>query len=417
MTDRARGPAFDARSILAKDSRDTTRLVNRRRLIRAVMVVPDSQAGLVRRTHLSPATVSTAVNELLEEGVLIAESGNGERGKRLRLGPIRGVAVGVEVNHSNVLVAARSVASPEVEYASIEFSPDQAGNVWARHAVQLVEEAVTRTGLTKDDIVSIGVGFPASIDPRTSKFTQVPSSQGWHLTKDPREQFMQNFPTAQVIVDNEANFAAYGEIVHGAGRSDHETMLFVKAATEIGAGLIIGGVVYRGRHGIAGEIGHLAMVPLEGIMCRCGNRGCLETLIGGNRLLKEVRLGYSPYRIDPPTTLESMIERAKGGDPVCRRVLLDAARVLGLALAKVCNVVNPELVVLGGEWGLAADLLLTTVRDAMQLHALRGMFAPEPAPVQVVGSELGRQAGIRGALSFALQIDEVYPEQPRTSTR
>jgi predicted NBD/HSP70 family sugar kinase len=384
--------------------------INRRRLIRAVMVAPGSQASLARRTHLSQATVSTAVNELLQEGVLISDAGEGERGKRLRLGPVRGVAVGVEVNHNSLTVAARPVGSSEIEYAGIDFGADQAGDLWVKHGVRLINEAVAQTGLTKEYIVSIGVGIPAAIDPRTSKITQVSSSLGWDLTGDPREQFKIQFPTVPVIIDNEANLAAYGEYIHGAGQNGHETMLFVKASTGIGAGLIIGGLIYRGRHGIAGEIGHLIMDP-HGTVCRCGNRGCLETQIGGIRLLEQVRQAYTGYRIDFPATLESMIERAKGGDPVCRRVLHDAARVMGLALAKVCNVVNPEIVVLGGELGMASDLLLTTIRDAMRLHALRGMFDPDFAPVQVVGSELGRQGGARGALSFALHVDQpIRPE-------
>jgi predicted NBD/HSP70 family sugar kinase len=408
MTDRAHGTPFDARSLLSAARSDSVKDGNRRKIIRAVMVEPDTQVNIHKRTHLSQATVSAVVTQLEREGVFVVDSGEGDRGKRIRLGPVRGVAIGVEVNHSSLTVAARSVNSSDIEYATVDFGADQAGNLWARHAVQLIQETVRRTGLSQDHIVSIGLGIPATIDPRTSKITQVSSSLGWHLTGDPREQFQTYFPRVPIIVDNESNLAAYGEYIHGAGHSGHETMLFIKASIGIGAGLIVGGIVYRGRHGIAGEIGHLTM-DRNGTACRCGNRGCLETLIGGIRLREQVRDAYAGYRIDIPETLDSMIERAKSGDPVCRRVLLDAARVMGVALAKVCNLINPEMVVLGGELGMAADLLLTTIEDSMRLYALRGMFDPAFAPVRLVGSELGRQAGARGALSFALQLDQTLP--------
>lgn len=372
------------------------------------MIEPATQVTIARRTHLSQATVSAAVNELVQEGVFAADSDEGERGKRVRLGPVRGVAVGVEINHANLTVATRPVASADIHYATVDFGADQAANLWVRQTVRLIHETVSRTGMGPEHIVSIGIGIPAAIDPRTSKITQVSSSLGWEMVGDPREQFEAHFPNVPIIVDNEANMAAYGEYVHGAGQGGSETMLFVKASEGIGAGLIVGGLIYRGRHGVAGEMGHLTMDP-HGTVCRCGNRGCLETKIGGITLLEEVRQAYRGFRIDYPASLESMIERAKSGDPVCRRVLTDAARHMGLALARVCNLMNPEVIVIGGELGLAADLLLPTVEYSMQLHALRGMFNPDVAPTRILGSELGRQAGARGALSFAVQVDRTVP--------
>jgi predicted NBD/HSP70 family sugar kinase len=180
-------------------------------------------------------------------------------------------------------------------------------------------------------------------------------------------------------------------------------MLFVKASVGLGAGFIIGGLIYRGRHGYGGEIGHLTMDP-DGIPCRCGNRGCLETLVGGARLLEQVRQAYAGYRADLPTSVEGMIERAKRGDAVCRRVLQDAARTIGLALARVCNLMNPELIVLGGELGRAPELLLEPMMDGLRLYALRGMVDSKD-PVKIVGSDLGLAAGARGALGFALMTD------------
>ncbi|PPK71391.1 ROK family transcriptional regulator [Actinokineospora auranticolor] len=396
------GTVPSARALLWTPS-DSVRDANRRKIIRAVMAGPGTQVSIARQADLSQATVSTVITELQGEGIVRVDNTEGERGKRVRLGAVRGVAVGVEVNHNGLTVAARRVDTSTVEHESVDFGSDQGGAMWVREAARLIRELAAQTGLDEEHIVSIGIGLPAAVDPRSGAIAQVAASLSWDLSGNPQSRFQDHFPNVPVIVDNEANLAAYGEQVYGAGRG-RETMLFVKASTGIGSGLIIGRRIYRGRHGLAGEVGHLTMDP-QGIVCRCGNRGCLETVVGGTRLLDQVRQAYAGYRMDLPTSLESMIERAKSGDVVCRRILQDAARTIGVALARVCNVVNPEIVVLGGELGRAADFLVDPLQSSIRLYALRGMFDSGVEPMVVAGSELGLLAGARGALAFALQID------------
>lgn len=399
----SRGVAtVDARSLLWTPS-ESVKDVNRRRIIRTVMADPGiTQVSLAKFTGLSQATVSAVVTELQQEGVFRVHSEEGERGKRVRLGSVRGVAIGVEVNHNGLAVAARRVDTSSVEYESVPFHADQGSSTWVRESATLIRDLVSQTGLDTEHIVSIGVGIPAAVDPRTAAVTQVAASLDWDISGSVPERFRDHFSDVPIIVDNEANFAAFGEYMYGAGRA-RETMLFVKSSVGIGAGLIIGGLIYRGRHGYGGEIGHLTMDP-DGIPCRCGNRGCLETLVGGARLVDQVRQAYAGYRADLPTTLEGVIERAKSGDVVCRRVLQDAARTIGLALARVCNLMNPELIVLGGELGRAAELLIEPAMEGLSRYALRGMFTSSD-PLKIVGSELGLPAGARGALAFALRVD------------
>lgn len=393
---------YDARTLLWTPS-DSLREANRRKIIRAVMVEPATQVRIARLTGLSQATVSGLVNDLVAEKILRPDSsGEGERGKKLRVGAVRGVAVGIEVNHNGLTVAARRVDTSSIEYETTDFGADQGGNIWVREASRLIRELAGQTGLDADHIVSIGVGIPAAIDPRTALVTQVAASLDWDLTGDPRLRFSDHFPHVPVIVDNEANLAAYGEHLYGAGRGT-ETMFFVKASTGLGAGMITNGLIYRGRHGLSCEIGHLTMDE-QGTVCRCGSRGCLETIVGGARLVEQVRQAYAGYRMDLPTSLEGMIERAKAGDLVCRRVLQDASRNIGVALARVANLVNPDIMVLGGELGRAADLLVEPAMQEMRLYSLRGMYE-HPVPTRLVGSELGLLAGARGALAFALKAD------------
>ena len=291
------------------------------------MVEPSTQVNIARRTDLSQATVSGLVNDLLQEHVLRPDSsGESERGKKLRVGAVRGIAAGVEVSHNGLTVAVRRVDTSSVEYETADFGTDQGGQAWVRENARLIRELSEKVGLDGDHLVPIGLGIPAAIDPRTGNVSQVTASLDWDLTGNPGHKFRDHFPHVPVMVDNDANLAAYGEYRFGAGR-DVESMFYMKASAGLGAGLVINGAIYRGRHGLSCEIGHLTMEPF-GIVCRCGNRGCLETIVGGARLVEQVRQAYAGYRMDLPTGLEGMLERAKAGDQVCKRILQDASRTM-----------------------------------------------------------------------------------------
>ncbi|SER07824.1 ROK family transcriptional regulator [Lentzea albida] len=393
-----------ARELIWGRTPDTLRALNRRRVLRAIMVAPATQVHLADFTRLSQATVSGIVQELQRDNVVAVDGTDNERGKKIGLTNVRGVAIGVEVSYDTVTVAARRVDGPRVEVDRSGRGAEHGSQAWMRECVQLIRDVVRRTGLDETDIVAIGLGIPAAVDPRTSTISQVAWALDWERGADPGARLQEHFPGVPVIMDNEANYAAYGEHLYGGGRGT-ETMLFVKSSTSVSAGLVIGGLIYRGRHGLASEIGHLVMDP-NGVVCQCGNRGCLETAVGGARLVEQVRRAYVGYRVDLPTSLANIVERAKTGDLLCRRVLQDAGRGIGIALARTCNLLNPEKVFIGGELGRAADLVIEPAVQSMRLHSLGGMFN-YVAPMTVETSELGLQAGALGALAYALTVDHV----------
>jgi predicted NBD/HSP70 family sugar kinase len=189
-----------------------------------------------------------------------------------------------------------------------------------------------------------------------------------------------------VYVDNDANLGALAEWVLGAGRGA-EDLAYLMLSSGIGAGLILGGRLYRGANGTAGEIGHV-LVDDQGPLCRCGNRGCLETYAGAHALIE--LLGRAHGALD----VQAMVELASAGDPACQRVVADAGRTVGVAMAALCNQFNPERVVVGGELAGTGDLLLEPLRDAVRRYAL-----PAAAEaVTIVAGELGDRAEMLGAL-------------------
>jgi predicted NBD/HSP70 family sugar kinase len=196
-----------------------------------------------------------------------------------------------------------------------------------------------------------------------------------------------------VEIENDANCGALAELTWGAGR-DCTNFAYIKAATGIGAGLVVDGRLLRGASGTAGEIGHTTLDE-SGPLCYCGNRGCLETVASAQAILQLVGNGH------PETlTLGRVIELAGQGDVRCRRAISDAGREIGVAVAGLCNLINPERVIVGGLLSRAGDLLLQPIRDSIRRHAV--LAAAER--VDVVPAVFVERAELLGSLALALRV-------------
>jgi glucokinase len=208
-----------------------------------------------------------------------------------------------------------------------------------------------------------------------------------------------------IIIDNDANVAAYGEWRCGAAR-DSKNAFFITMGTGIGSGLILGGQLQRGSRGFAGEFGHFK-VELDGLECACGGTGCLETLASGPNVVRRVReklfsdpaFSVSQLARDMEGTLtaQRVFEAAGAGDDLAVSVLDETGAILGSAVASVINLLNVEVVVLGGGLMAEGDLLLKPVRERVRLAAV----APAYDCCRIVSAELGRDAGIIGAALLA----------------
>jgi predicted NBD/HSP70 family sugar kinase len=194
-----------------------------------------------------------------------------------------------------------------------------------------------------------------------------------------------------VQVENDANLGALAEIVWGAGR-DCSDVMYLKVATGVGAGLVLNGRLYHGSTGTAGEIGHMT-IDEGGPICRCGNRGCLETFAGAEAILEPLR-----RRDGEDLTVGEVIDRAKQEDVGCRRALGDAGRALGLAVAGACNLLAPERVVVGGDLAAAGDLLLDPLREVLSRSAIASL-----REIPVDAGVLGERAEVLGAVALVLR--------------
>ena len=194
-------------------------------------------------------------------------------------------------------------------------------------------------------------------------------------------------------MDNDANLGALAEHWWGVGQGIGE-FAYLKLGTGVGAGLILDGEIYRGAFGIAGEIGHTAIDP-NGPRCRCGLTGCLEAMVGAQSLVARAQKALTK---DIPD-LQSLLLDAMSGDNDARALVSEAGRYLGIAVANLVNLVNPGMVVLGGQLPSAGEILFSPLLSAMQERSLSTSW--ESAEVRP--SALGREAVALGAATLVLQ--------------
>ncbi|GAA0467838.1 ROK family transcriptional regulator [Streptomyces stramineus] len=373
-------------------SQSSLHRANLERVVRAVRMAGSlTQAEIARTTGLSAATVSNIVRELKDGGTVevTPTSSGGRRARSVSLSGDAGIVVGVDFGHTHLRVAvgnlAHRVLAEEAEPLDVDASAAQGLD----RAEQLVKRLIAEAGISPDKIVGVGLGVPGPIDVETGALGSTAILPGWAGT-NPRDALAARL-SVPVYVDNDANLGALGELVWGAGRGAAD-LAYIKVASGVGAGLVINGKIYRGPGGTAGEIGHITLDE-SGPVCRCGNRGCLETFTAARYVLP---LLHSAHGTD--LTVARMVRLARDGDPGCRRVIADVGRHIGSGVANLCNVLNPRRVVLGGDLAESGELVLGPIRESVSRYAI-----PSAArQLEIVPGALGGRAEVLGALALVL---------------
>ncbi|MDQ6722097.1 MAG: ROK family transcriptional regulator [Candidatus Dormibacteraeota bacterium] len=373
---------------------------NRARVIGVLrMAGRTSQAEVARATGLSRTTVSSLVAELKESGFVFEvdmvegrapDQRGGRPGVLLVLQDSSKAVVGIDFGHSHVQVAvadlAHKVLAERIEKLDVDH--EAAGALDA--AARMVEEVLAEANLRRAAVVCAGIGIPGPVDRARGTVGSATILPGWLGLRIAGE--MESRLGLPVEIENDANCGALAELTWGAGR-DCSNFAYIKAATGIGAGLIVDGRLLRGASGTAGEIGHTTLDE-SGALCYCGNRGCLETVASGPAILELVGQGH-PGAL----TLDQVIELAAQGDVRCHRAISDAGREIGVAVAGLCNLINPERVIVGGLLSRAGEILLQPLRDSIRRHAVKA--AAEK--VDVVPAVFVERAELLGALALALR--------------
>ncbi|HVE63673.1 MAG TPA: ROK family glucokinase [Mycobacteriales bacterium] len=271
--------------------------------------------------------------------------------------------------------------------------------------VELVGEVVAELRESHPDVVAVGVGAAGWVDAERARVVYAPNL-AWR--DEPLRDRLAQTIDVPVVIENDANAAAWAEHRFGAARGEPHVVL-VTAGTGIGTGIVFDGALYRGGHGMAGEAGHMTVVR-DGLPCPCGQRGCWEQYASGNALVRlaRERAAAEPSRArvllelggGDPVKIEGaqVTEAAEAGDPVAVECFADVGRWLGEGLADLAAVLDPSVFVVGGGVADAGELLLAPARSA---YAARLTGGAHRTPAEVRVAELGNEAGLVGAADLA----------------
>ena len=380
----------------APGSQASLREMNRLRVLDAVRENGAlTQVEIAGVTGLSAATVSNLVKELDAAGAvqLSPSIRNGRRAVQVSFSASHGLVAAIVFGDRDVRVAVGTGGRAIVSHKRMPLPADHAADEGMTRGARLLFELLQNSAHTMSELRAVSIGLPAPIDRVTGQVGSEGILPGWRGV--PVATAMEDVLSTKVLLDNTANLAALGEAKFGALQGVSNGV-FIKASYGVGAGLIIGGELFRGSAGTAGEIGHVT-IDEDGPICRCGNRGCLDTFVGAQAVLGALRDSHGAL------TLRDVISRALDGDPGCRRVLEDSGRHIGVAVAGVVNLLNPEVVCLGGQVARVGEIILQPMREAIERCAIPSAAAS----VEVLTSTLAPEdADVLGALALADQVRE-----------
>jgi predicted NBD/HSP70 family sugar kinase len=315
--------------------------------VRAAGELP--RVEIARQLGVSPASVGVAASELIAAGLLAevsaARAGDTVRGRppvALAVRPDAGCVVGIKLSgatHSAVLhdFAGRPVAEASLPHGEGRFPVSQVLD----HAATLFDAVLQRAGASRSDVLAVGLGVPGFVAGTSGLVHWSPFVEGERIPLREEAAARLGMPVA---IDNDANLVALAELWFGNGRALSDFAV-VTIEHGVGMGLVLGGALYRGARGCGTEFGH-TKVALDGALCRCGQRGCLEAYVADYAL---VRAAGVPPDVPMAEALDSLHRRAKQGDAGACEVFRQAGRYLALGLGNVINVFDPELILLSGE--------------------------------------------------------------------
>ncbi|MDN3017123.1 ROK family protein [Paenibacillus sp. BSR1-1] len=359
---------------------------------------PISRADIAQVSGLHKATVSSLVNELLEEE-LIYESGPGESsgGRRpviLHFNKVAGFAIGIDIGVNYVL----SVLTDLKGNILIEKNQPLAQTVYSEvmsTVKNMIQSLINEMPGSRYGIVGIGAGVPGIVNKEGSVL--LAPNLGWknvQLKTDLENEFR-----VPVMIENEANAGAVGEQQLGAGQ-DYQNIIYISAGIGIGVGIILNKVLYQGRNGFSGEMGHM-IIDLNGKLCSCGSRGCWEAYSSENALLEMAGKNTD--------SLEALIKRAENSDEAAKHLFGEIGNYLGFGINNIINTFNPDQVIIGNRLALAKEWMVQPIRTIIENHTL----SHHQKELQLDFSKLGKYSTVLGVTAFV--VENFIKEEARTS--
>jgi glucokinase-like ROK family protein len=366
-----------------------------------------SRSELAKMMGYSRASMTTFVNDLMEHGI-IREVGKGasQGGRRSLLLSINGdygFIVGYDIGATSIDLALANFRGDILEHCSEPADVRNDAEVVLGRCAELIRQMLEQQGGSPEQVVAVGVGVPGPVEFAKGILIAPPLMPSWENFPI-KKNITQTFPNATVVVDNDVNIMALGEL-HAGGGKGLNNFIWVKIGTGIGSGIIANGEIYRGASGVAGNMGHIE-AEHNGTICRCGNRGCLEAMAAGPPIAQRGKeaadTGRSPFlatRLEENKGKLSAVDvgdAAASGDTAAIEIIRESGRLIGLVLAGLVEFFNPEVIYIGGGVSRIGFTLLSSIRQAV----LRRANPLSTRDLHIEYSQLGEKAGVVGAVTL-----------------
>ncbi|PGT81459.1 ROK family protein [Bacillus sp. AFS040349] len=346
---------------------------------------PISRADIAQISGLHKATVSSLVNELLEEE-LIYESGPGESsgGRRpviLHFNKVAGYSIGIDIGANYVLSVLTDLKGNIV--LENNHTVTQTPYPTIMNLVKsMIHSLMTNLPQSRYGVVGIGVGVPGIVNKEGTVL--LAPNLGWKnsdLKQDLEELF-----EVPVIVENEANAGAFCEQKFGAGK-DYENMVYISAGIGIGVGIFLNRELYQGKNGFSGEMGHM-IIDMNGKPCNCGSKGCWEAYASEHALLEQAG-----------SSIETVLELAKNHDQTAQGLFKEVGKYLGIGINNIINTFNPDQVIIGNRLALAREWIEEPIKTTIENHTL----THHQNELQLDFSKLEQYSTVLGVSAFAVE--------------
>lgn len=279
-----------------------------------------------------------------------------------------------------------------------KFSLDSNASKGPDAVIEQIKKGIAQLINTKNKIAGIGIGTPGAVIKKKGTVENPPNFKGWESI--PLGSIIKNEFNKKVYVENDANAAAIGELIFGAGKK-MDNFIMVTLGTGVGGGIIINRKIYRGESGAAGEIGHVS-INEKGKKCNCGSRGCIETYVGNNYLIEQVKKELPRHKdsklnklISEGNTLTPKLihDAYLLNDAFAELIITDMGQKLGSALASIVNVLDISKIIIGGGVAGFGDILFDTIENTVKERVMK----PISPRIEIKPAKLKNEAGIKGA--------------------
>jgi predicted NBD/HSP70 family sugar kinase len=354
---------------------------------------PWTRAELAETTGLARSTIAARIDVLMRLGLVAPFGGAPSTGGRppalFALNPSARVVVGVDIGATHARAVLADLSGALLGEVGAQLDVAEGPDVVLGWVVDSVRSLLRSNRRPMRDLAAIGIGLPGPVEHSTGRPINPPIMPGWDRYDVPGH--VQRHYAVPVLIDNDVNIMALGE--RRTHLADVDDLVLIKVATGIGAGIVSGGELQRGAQGTAGDLGHVRVAGAEA-QCRCGNLGCLEAVAAGPALAATLREKGMRARNG-----QDVVDLVRSGDTTAIAVVRQAGRDIGEVVAMMVNLINPSVVVIGGQLAAAGEHLLAGIREIVYQRSLP--LATEH--LRIVPSQAGGEAGVLGASTMAIE--------------